>query len=103
MLCGPRRRTRYPRDPYGGVVQVAGEGAGPAASGSSLGTCSAWRSAIFSCNACRWSWTLHWGIPAAVTCWALGFSKQAFHASKNNPVSQWDWDEPHLTKPGVGR
>jgi len=40
------------------------------------------------------------GIPVAVTCWALGFSKQASYAWKNNPVSQWDWDEPHLIKPG---
>jgi hypothetical protein len=27
------------------------------------------------------------GIPGAVTCRALGFSKQAFYAWKRNPVS----------------
>jgi hypothetical protein len=36
MSCGPRHRTHYPQDLYGGVVQVAGR-AGPAASRSSLG------------------------------------------------------------------
>jgi hypothetical protein len=32
------------------------------------------------------------GIPVAVTCRVHGFSKQAFHASKSDPVSQRDWD-----------
>ena len=36
------------------------------------------------------------GIPVAVTCRALGFSKQAFYAWKKRPVSQRDWDEAHL-------
>jgi putative transposase len=41
------------------------------------------------------------GIPVAVTCRALGFSKQAFYAWKNNPVSQRDWDEAHLINAAV--
>lgn len=32
----------------------------------------------------------------AVTCRALGFSKQAFYAWKRNPVSRRDWDDAHL-------
>jgi putative transposase len=32
----------------------------------------------------------------AVTCRALGFSKQAFYAWKKQPVSRRDWDEAHL-------
>jgi putative transposase len=36
------------------------------------------------------------GIPVAVTCRVLGFSKQAFHAWRHNPVRQRDWDEAHL-------
>ena len=36
------------------------------------------------------------GIPVAVTCRVLGFSKQAFHAWRKNPVSQRDWDDAHL-------
>ncbi|TDB69409.1 IS3 family transposase [Micromonospora sp. KC723] len=36
------------------------------------------------------------GIPVAVTCRVLGFSKQAYYAWKNSPVSQRDWDEAHL-------
>ena len=36
------------------------------------------------------------GIPVAVTCRVLGFSKQAFYAWKANPVSQRDWDDAHL-------
>jgi transposase InsO family protein len=36
------------------------------------------------------------GIPVAVTCRVLGFSKQAFYAWRQNPVSQRDWDEAHL-------
>jgi putative transposase len=35
-------------------------------------------------------------IPVAVTCRVLGFSKQAFYAWRQNPVSQRDWDEAHL-------
>lgn len=36
------------------------------------------------------------GIPVAVTCRVLGFSKQAFYAWKSDPVSQRDWDDAHL-------
>jgi transposase InsO family protein len=36
------------------------------------------------------------GIPVAVTCRVLGFSKQAFYAWRRNPVSQRDWDDAHL-------
>jgi putative transposase len=32
------------------------------------------------------------GVPVAVTCRVLGFSKQAFYAWRQNPVSQRDWD-----------
>ena len=35
-------------------------------------------------------------IPVAVTCRVLGFSKQAFYAWCQNPVSQRDWDDAHL-------
>jgi putative transposase len=36
------------------------------------------------------------GVPVAVTCRVLGFSKQAFYRWKANPVSQRDWDDAHL-------
>ena len=36
------------------------------------------------------------GVPVAVTCRVLGFSKQAFYAWKRNPVSWRDWDDAHL-------
>ena len=36
------------------------------------------------------------GIPVAVTCRVLGFSKQAFYAWRQNPVPQRDWDEAQL-------
>ena len=36
------------------------------------------------------------GIPVAVTCRVLGFSKQAFYAWQRHPVSRRDWDEAHL-------
>jgi transposase InsO family protein len=36
------------------------------------------------------------GVPVAVTCRVLGFSKQAFYAWRKNPVSQRDWDDAHL-------
>jgi transposase InsO family protein len=35
-------------------------------------------------------------IPVAVTCRVFGFSKQAFYAWKQNPVSGRDWDDAHL-------
>jgi transposase InsO family protein len=36
------------------------------------------------------------GVPVAVTCRVLGFSKQAFYAWKRDPVPQRDWDDAHL-------
>ena len=36
------------------------------------------------------------GIPVAVTCRVLGFSKQAFYRWKAEPVSRRDWDDAHL-------
>jgi hypothetical protein len=36
------------------------------------------------------------GVPVAVTCRVLGFSKQAFYAWRKNPVSRRGWDEAHL-------
>ncbi|GGR87698.1 hypothetical protein GCM10010169_34900 [Micromonospora fulviviridis] len=36
------------------------------------------------------------GIPLAVTCRVLGFTPQAFHAWRKDPVSQRDWDGAHL-------
>ena len=36
------------------------------------------------------------GIPVAVTCRVLGFSKQAFYKWRSNPVSRRDWDDAHL-------
>jgi transposase InsO family protein len=41
------------------------------------------------------------GIPVAVTCRALGFSKQAFYAWKKNPVSDRDWADAHLINAAV--
>ena len=36
------------------------------------------------------------GVPVAVTCRVLGFSRQAFYAWDANPVSDRDWDDAHL-------
>ena len=36
------------------------------------------------------------GVPVAVTCRVLGFSKQAFFAWRKGPVSRRDWDDAHL-------
>jgi putative transposase len=36
------------------------------------------------------------GIPVAVTCRVLGFSKQAFYAWRTGPVRGRDWDDAHL-------
>lgn len=36
------------------------------------------------------------GIPVAVTCRVLGFSKQAYYKWRQNPVPQRDWDDAHL-------
>ena len=42
------------------------------------------------------------GVPVAVTCRVLGFSKQAFYAWRKNPVSQRDWDDAHLINAAAG-
>jgi hypothetical protein len=36
------------------------------------------------------------GVPVAVACRVLGFSRQAFYAWATRPVSQRDWDDAHL-------
>ncbi len=36
------------------------------------------------------------GIPVAVTCRVLGFSKQAFYAWRRRPISSRDWNDAHL-------
>ncbi len=36
------------------------------------------------------------GIPVAVTCRVLGFSRQAFYKWNTDPVSRRDWDDAHL-------
>jgi putative transposase len=41
------------------------------------------------------------GIPVAVTCRVLGFSKQAFYAWKANPISQRDLDDAYLTNAAI--
>ncbi|SMY13303.1 Transposase InsO and inactivated derivatives [Brevibacterium jeotgali] len=42
------------------------------------------------------------GVPVAVTCRVLGFSKQAFYAWCAHPVSDRDWDEAHLLNAAYG-
>jgi len=41
------------------------------------------------------------GIPVAVTCRVLGFSKQAFYRWKVKPCSDRDWDDAHLVNAAV--
>jgi len=41
------------------------------------------------------------GVPVAVTCRVLGFSKQAFYAWRQNPVSRRDWDDAHLINAAI--
>ncbi len=41
------------------------------------------------------------GIPVAVACRVLGFSKQAFYAWKTNPVTERDWSDAHLINAAV--
>jgi putative transposase len=41
------------------------------------------------------------GIPVAVTCRVLGFSKQAFYQWKAQPVSQRDWADAHLINAAI--
>jgi putative transposase len=36
------------------------------------------------------------GIPVAVTCRVLGFSKQAYFKWRASPVTDRDWDDAHL-------
>jgi putative transposase len=42
------------------------------------------------------------GVPVAVTCRVLGFSRQAFYAWRSDPVPQRDWDEAHLINAALG-
>src|ERR687883_448294 len=41
------------------------------------------------------------GIPVAVPCRVLGFSKQAFYKWCADPVSRRDWDDAHLINAAV--
>jgi len=41
------------------------------------------------------------GIPVAVTCRVLGFSKQAFYAWRANPVTDRDWSDAHLLNAAI--
>ena len=41
------------------------------------------------------------GIPVALTCRVLGFSKQAYYQWRAAPVSQRDWDDAHLINAAV--
>lgn len=41
------------------------------------------------------------GIPVAVACRVLGFSKQAFYAWKAAPVTERDWSDAHLINAAV--
>jgi putative transposase len=36
------------------------------------------------------------GVPVAVTCRVLGFSKQGYYRWKANPVTERDWTDAHL-------
>ncbi|WP_331758043.1 IS3 family transposase (plasmid) [Nocardia sp. NBC_01377] len=42
------------------------------------------------------------GIPVAVTCRVLEFSRQGFYKWKKHPVSQRDWDDAHLINAALG-
>ena len=41
------------------------------------------------------------GVPVAVTCRVLGFSKQAFYQWKQKPVSDRDYDDAHLINAAI--
>jgi putative transposase len=41
------------------------------------------------------------GVPVAVACRVLGFSKQAFYAWKAAPVTERDWSDAHLINAAV--
>jgi putative transposase len=50
----------------------------------------------------RWSLTKTCdGIPVAVACRGLGFSKQAFYAWRAAPVTERDWSDAHLINAAV--
>ena len=36
------------------------------------------------------------GVPVAVTCRVLAFSKQGYYRWKTNPVTERDWVDAHL-------
>jgi putative transposase len=42
------------------------------------------------------------GIPVALACRVLGFSKQAFYKWRANPVTQREWDDAHLVNAAFG-
>jgi putative transposase len=41
------------------------------------------------------------GIPVALTCRVLGFSKQAYFKRRANPIRQRDWDDAHLINTAI--
>lgn len=41
------------------------------------------------------------GVPVAVTCRVLNFSKQAFYKWKSNPVPVRDWEEAHIINAAI--
>jgi transposase InsO family protein len=41
------------------------------------------------------------GIPVALTCRVLGFSKQAFYKWKANPIADRDWADAHLVNAAI--
>ena len=41
------------------------------------------------------------GVPVAVACRVLGFSKQAFYKWAAKPCSDRDWDEAHLINAAI--
>jgi transposase InsO family protein len=42
------------------------------------------------------------GVPVAVTCRVLGFSKQAFFKWRQQPVTDRDWSDAHLINAAIG-
>ena len=41
------------------------------------------------------------GVPVALTCRVLGFSKQAYFKWRAKPISQRDWDDAHLLNAAI--
>jgi len=41
------------------------------------------------------------GIPVAVTCRVLGFTKQAYFKWRARPVTDRDWEDAHLINAGA--